>query len=131
MFSKQFGLPPRFAGVTLLALGNGAADVSAIMSAVTSNPTTGYEMAMGSLTGGGMFIGTVVAGVVIVTAGSVTCRGALVRPTEVDVLLGNPEKARTKLGWNPTQTPFKNLVTEMVDADIQLFSRDAPMLSSP
>jgi GDP-D-mannose dehydratase len=25
------------------------------------------------------------------------------RPTEVDVLLGNPEKARTKLGWNPTQ----------------------------
>lgn len=79
MFSKQFGLPPRFAGVTLLALGNGAADVSAIMSAVTSNPTTGYEMAMGSLTGGGMFIGTVVAGVVIVTAGSVTCRGALVR----------------------------------------------------
>ena len=25
------------------------------------------------------------------------------RPTEVDVLLGNPDKAKTKLGWNPTQ----------------------------
>jgi len=53
------------------------------------------------------------------------------RPTEVDVLLGNPEKARTKLGWNPTQTPFKNLVTEMVDADIALFSSSVPMLNSP
>ena len=43
------------------------------------------------------------------------------RPTEVDVLLGNPDKAKTKLGWNPTQTPFKQLVTEMVDADITLY----------
>lgn len=53
------------------------------------------------------------------------------RPTEVDVLLGNPEKAKTKLGWNPTQTPFKQLVTEMVDADIALFSGNVPILSSP
>mmetsp|Transcript_4870 Transcript_4870/g.17675 ORF Transcript_4870/g.17675 Transcript_4870/m.17675 type:complete len:188 (+) Transcript_4870:887-1450(+) len=41
------------------------------------------------------------------------------RPTEVDVLLGNPEKARTKLKWNPTSTPFKKLVEEMVDSDIE------------
>jgi GDPmannose 4,6-dehydratase len=53
------------------------------------------------------------------------------RPTEVDVLLGNPEKARTKLGWNPTQTPFRQLVTEMVDADIALVSGGVPILASP
>mmetsp|Transcript_86145 Transcript_86145/g.229948 ORF Transcript_86145/g.229948 Transcript_86145/m.229948 type:complete len:197 (+) Transcript_86145:664-1254(+) len=41
------------------------------------------------------------------------------RPTEVDVLLGDPDKARTKLGWNPTQTPFVKLVQEMVDADLK------------
>ena len=28
------------------------------------------------------------------------------RPTEVDLLLGNPEKARRVLGWNPQKTPF-------------------------
>merc|ERR1712216_297154 len=53
------------------------------------------------------------------------------RPTEVDVLLGNPDKAKTKLGWNPTQTPFKQLVTEMVDADIKLYSGGVPLLASP
>ncbi len=38
------------------------------------------------------------------------------RPTEVETLLGNPEKARLKLGWQPT-TSFENLVSEMVHAD--------------
>jgi hypothetical protein len=28
---------------------------------------------------------------------------------QVDVLLGNPGKARAKLGWNPTKTPFKQV----------------------
>eukprot|EP00979_Chaetoceros_neogracilis_P005072 scaffold869_cov260-Chaetoceros_neogracile.AAC.3 len=73
------GLPPRFAGVTLLALGNGAADVSATVSAISQNPQEGYQMALGALTGAGMFVGTVVAGIVIVIAGGVKCRGALVR----------------------------------------------------
>jgi len=40
------------------------------------------------------------------------------RPTEVEVLLGNPDKARNKLKWNPCKTPFVSLVKEMVDADI-------------
>ena len=40
------------------------------------------------------------------------------RPTEVDVLLGDPTKARTKLKWDPTKTSFPTLVKEMVDADI-------------
>ena len=39
------------------------------------------------------------------------------RPTEVDLLLGDPTKARTKLGWQP-RTGFEELVREMVDADL-------------
>ncbi len=40
------------------------------------------------------------------------------RPTEVDVLLGDPSKARLKLGWK-ARTGFRDLVAEMVDADLQ------------
>jgi GDPmannose 4,6-dehydratase len=38
------------------------------------------------------------------------------RPTEVDLLIGDPTKARTKLGWQP-KTKFADLVRLMVDAD--------------
>ena len=44
------------------------------------------------------------------------------RPTEVDLLLGDPTKAKQKLGWEHT-TPFKTLVTEMVAADLADLSR--------
>lgn len=40
------------------------------------------------------------------------------RPAEVEVLLGNPEKAKRKLGWE-AGTPLEKLVTEMVDADLR------------
>jgi GDPmannose 4,6-dehydratase len=40
-----------------------------------------------------------------------------IRPTEVDLLLGDPSKAKKKLGWQP-KTSFKELVKIMVDADI-------------
>ena len=40
------------------------------------------------------------------------------RPTEVDLLLGDPSKARTKLGWRH-ETSFDALVREMVDADLR------------
>ncbi len=39
------------------------------------------------------------------------------RPAEVDLLIGNPAKAKKKLGWKP-KTTFKELVKLMVDADI-------------
>jgi len=42
MFSLRLGLPPGFAGVTLLALGNGAADVSATVDAITTDMQNGY-----------------------------------------------------------------------------------------
>ena len=46
------------------------------------------------------------------------------RPTEVDALLGDASKARSKLGWRP-QISFDELVTEMVAADLALARRDA------
>jgi len=45
------------------------------------------------------------------------------RPTEVETLLGNPAKAKQKLGWEPTTT-FGELVTEMVRADLKDAKRD-------
>ncbi len=44
---------------------------------------------------------------------------ALLRPAEVDLLIGNPRKAREKLGWYPEVT-FEGLVNLMVDADLDL-----------
>ena len=40
------------------------------------------------------------------------------RPCEVDQLLGDPTKAKTKLGWNPTKTSFKELIKKMVEHDM-------------
>jgi GDPmannose 4,6-dehydratase len=42
------------------------------------------------------------------------------RPTEVDMLLGDPTKAKQKLGWNPRRTSFEELVRKMVRHDIKL-----------
>ncbi len=41
------------------------------------------------------------------------------RPTEVEQLLGDPTKARTKLGWNPQKTSFEELVRIMVAHDMK------------
>jgi GDPmannose 4,6-dehydratase len=45
------------------------------------------------------------------------------RPTEVETLLGDPTKARQKLGWTPTTT-FHELVSEMVREDLKSAERD-------
>jgi GDPmannose 4,6-dehydratase len=44
------------------------------------------------------------------------------RPTEVDELIGDPSKAREKLGWQP-RTSFEELVRIMVDADLQYLKK--------
>jgi GDPmannose 4,6-dehydratase len=45
------------------------------------------------------------------------------RPTEVDLLIANPAKAKQKLGW-VHKTSFDELVSEMVTEDLRLFERD-------
>lgn len=45
------------------------------------------------------------------------------RPTEVDTLLGDPTKAKEKLGWTPKVT-FRELVSEMVREDLKEAERD-------
>jgi GDPmannose 4,6-dehydratase len=45
------------------------------------------------------------------------------RPTEVDLLIGDPAKAKQKLGWTP-KYDLKMLVSEMVTADVELFQKD-------
>ncbi|MEC5218588.1 GDPmannose 4,6-dehydratase [Actimicrobium sp. GrIS 1.19] len=45
------------------------------------------------------------------------------RPTEVETLLGDPTKAREKLGWTP-KTTFHELVSEMVREDLKSAERD-------
>lgn len=41
------------------------------------------------------------------------------RPAEVDLLLGDPTKAKTVLGWNPRKTTFEELVRRMVEHDFR------------
>ena len=45
------------------------------------------------------------------------------RPTEVDLLMGDPTKAREKLGWK-NKYSLEELISEMVQADLELFKRD-------
>jgi len=42
---------------------------------------------------------------------------SFMRPAEVDVLLGNPAKAKAKLGWEP-KISLDEMISEMVDADL-------------
>lgn len=46
------------------------------------------------------------------------------RPAEVEQLLGDPTKAKTVLGWNPTQTSFESLVREMVQEDMRYVEKE-------
>ncbi|MEI8049194.1 MAG: GDP-mannose 4,6-dehydratase [Bacteroidota bacterium] len=46
------------------------------------------------------------------------------RPTEVDLLIGDPTKANTKLGWKP-EYDLSGLVADMMQSDIKLMKKDA------
>jgi GDPmannose 4,6-dehydratase len=50
------------------------------------------------------------------------------RPTEVETLLGDPAKAKQKLGWTPSAT-FADLVSEMARADLIEAKKDALCLN--
>jgi GDPmannose 4,6-dehydratase len=47
----------------------------------------------------------------------------LYRPAEVNILCGDASKAKQKLGWQPT-IHFKQLISDMVENDLNLFSKD-------
>jgi GDPmannose 4,6-dehydratase len=51
------------------------------------------------------------------------------RPTEVELLIGDATRARTKLGWEPKRS-VEDLVREMVAADVRLFERDKLLMSN-
>jgi len=52
------------------------------------------------------------------------------RPAEVDLLIGDPAKARERLGWEP-RVRFKELVRLMVEADLELAKREAQIARLP
>jgi GDPmannose 4,6-dehydratase len=53
----------------------------------------------------------------------VTINPKFLRPAEVDLLLGDPSKAKAKLGWEP-KTTMQDMIAEMVEADIVRRSRN-------
>lgn len=122
-FSFELGLPPRFAGATLLALGNGSPDLgSTINSILLWNEVIakkhaekiihdetalnqqahdelfgqeyendiyreeGWTMSLGSLAGGGMFVGTIVCGLLIRSCDGITCRFSFIRDVSMYAL---------------------------------------------
>ncbi|WP_184398085.1 GDP-mannose 4,6-dehydratase [Rhizobium sp. BK650] len=54
---------------------------------------------------------------------------AYFRPTEVDLLLGDPTKAHTKLGWKH-ETSLDQLVSEMVREDLKVMARNVPTVGA-
>ncbi|HRG56245.1 MAG TPA: GDP-mannose 4,6-dehydratase, partial [Lacunisphaera sp.] len=52
------------------------------------------------------------------------------RPAEVDLLIGNPAKAKKRLGWEP-KVKFKELVKIMTEADLELAKREAQIAALP
>jgi GDPmannose 4,6-dehydratase len=51
------------------------------------------------------------------------------RPTEVDLLIGDPTKAQEKLGWKPKYS-LKEMIVEMVAADLEAFRREKTLMDS-
>jgi solute carrier family 24 (sodium/potassium/calcium exchanger), member 6 len=75
--SEMLGLKPRVAGVTLLALGNGAPDVFSIFASVKAKQA---GMAVGEVTGAGNFVATAVVGAVALTTDDgLKARGMFIR----------------------------------------------------
>jgi GDPmannose 4,6-dehydratase len=86
-------------GITLKFEGKGVDEIATIVS--TSNPNYHFK------------VGQVV----------VKIDPTYFRPTEVDLLIGDNTKAKTKLGWQP-KYDLKMLVHEMMEADVLLFKKE-------
>jgi GDPmannose 4,6-dehydratase len=51
------------------------------------------------------------------------------RPTEVDLLIGDPTKAKEKLGWIP-EHDLASLVKDMMEGDVMLMKKDVVLLKA-
>eukprot|EP00298_Acanthocystis_sp_HF-20_P008229 c17559_g1_i1.p1 GENE.c17559_g1_i1~~c17559_g1_i1.p1 ORF type:complete len:561 (+),score=197.58 c17559_g1_i1:107-1789(+) len=74
--ADRLGLTPRVAGVTLLSLGNGAPDIFSGIAAIQAGQ---IDLVLGQVSGGGMFIVSVVVGGVLFTAGGIRTRFPVLR----------------------------------------------------
>jgi GDPmannose 4,6-dehydratase len=54
---------------------------------------------------------------------------AYFRPTEVELLIGDPEKARKKLGWTPSYS-LDDLVKDMMESDVRAITRDKVLVQN-
>lgn len=90
-------------GVTLRWVGEGQDEVGVVDSVATDR---------------GILVDALQPGQVIVRVDS-----RYFRPAEVETLLGNPAKAKSKLGWEPKAT-FEEMVVEMVRSDLESARRD-------
>ncbi|HMJ67709.1 MAG TPA: GDP-mannose 4,6-dehydratase [Cyclobacteriaceae bacterium] len=54
---------------------------------------------------------------------------AYFRPTEVELLIGDPTKAKKKLGWTPSYS-LDDLVKDMMDSDVRAISRDKVLVQN-
>ena len=100
-------------GLTLKCQGEGVDEVGVLESIDTEK----YQAALGK--------DFATKDIKLPAIGSVIVRvdPAYFRPTEVDLLIGDPTKSKTKLGWTP-KYDLKMLVEEMVSSDVKLFQRD-------
>jgi solute carrier family 24 (sodium/potassium/calcium exchanger), member 6 len=74
--STSLSIPPRLAGVTLLAWANGAPDLSANIAAMRAKRV---DMALGSAMGAGMFVTCLVGGQLVRMGNGIRVGGAMVR----------------------------------------------------
>ena len=93
--------------------GNGVAEVGILESI----DETRYQAALGKEFSAKEFAVPAIGSVIV------KVDPAYFRPTEVDLLIGDPTKSKTKLGWEP-KYDLKMLVEEMVASDLALFQRD-------
>eukprot|EP00804_Cyclotella_cryptica_P029505 CCRYP_011305-RA/>CCRYP_011305-RA protein AED:0.03 eAED:0.03 QI:364/1/1/1/1/0.83/6/2737/766 len=106
LFSLHLGLPPRFAGVTLLALGNGAPDVAATMNAMLQDEKNGYLMAMGELTGTTMFVSAVILGVIVRLSGNNHGGDKPIDDDEMGAMKENDINGKSIVNGVPCKGPF-------------------------
>ena len=76
-----------------------------------------YVVATGTTTSVGVMCRIAFAHVGLTMDDHLVIDPAFYRPAEVDVLLGNPAKAKAKLGWTP-EIALEQMIIEMVDADL-------------